>query len=112
MRAAALAVMTLCGGSVLAAQAAPAAAQSPWEFTIAPYGLFPSMQGSTALGNLPPVNVDASASEIFSHLQGGFMLYFQARKGDWAFATDALYMNLGQDVHQDAGWVSGTITMK
>ncbi|HUO51841.1 MAG TPA: hypothetical protein VMT93_04940 [Gemmatimonadaceae bacterium] len=113
------------GVLMLAATAAAAAAQTPapkadsaakpeakWEFTLAPYALMPTMQGHTALGYLPPVNVDADASTIFSHLQGGAMLYFQMRKGDWAFATDAIYMNLGQPVHQDTGWASGDLGMK
>ena len=112
------AILFAAGAARLAAQGTAttpdAAAKAPetWEFTVAPYLLYPTMQGTSGIGYLPPINVEASPSEIFSHLQGGMMLYFQARKGDWAFATDAIYMHLGQDVHQDTGWVSGSLSMK
>ena len=84
------------------APAAPAAAatQAPvgdkWTYLIAPYFLIPTMDGTTGLG---PVSVDVSASsgDIFEHLDFGFMIYTEARKGPWAFALDILYMNLGQD---------------
>jgi hypothetical protein len=101
------------GSSALVAQAAsPSRTPAQWEFTIAPYALFPTMQGTNTVGVLPPLSIDASAKTIFSHLQGGAMLYFGMKKGDWAFATDALYMKLGQDLNPDGNYVSGTLTMK
>ena len=112
-----LATLILAAGAMpLLAQdstvkASPKAA-SKWEFTIAPYVLFPTMQGTNAIGNFPAVSVNASASDIFSHLQGGAMLYFGMKKGDWAFATDVIYMKLGQDINPDSGFVSGSLTMK
>ena len=115
----AIAAMLASAGAAHAAAQGTAAPQdsakkppAEWEFTVAPYVLAPTMQGATGIGSLPTINVDASASDIFSHLQGGMMLYFQARKGNWAFATDGIYMHLGQDVHQDTGWASGSISFK
>jgi len=83
-----------------------------WQWTIAPYLLFPTMQGSTGIGSLPLLHVDASPSEIFSHLHFGAMLYVQARKGSWAFVLDQIYMDLNQDVNPGGIWVNGTVTMK
>ena len=96
MRRIAWMAATLAIGIAAALPAQDSAAKSQpavkpkWEFSVAPYGLFPTMQGTNTLGNLPPLSIDASASETFSHLQGGLMLYFEARKGDWAFATDVI----------------------
>jgi hypothetical protein len=90
---------------------APADADQ-WQWTIAPYLLFPSMQGTTGIGDLPLLHVDASPSDIFSHLHFGAMLYVQARKGTWAFVLDQIYMDLRQDVSPGPTWVTGNVTMK
>jgi hypothetical protein len=112
-------MLLAAGGMALPAQgtaaAAPETTSAPaekWEFTVTPYVLFSTMQGVSKLGNLPAINVDANPSDIFSHLQGGLMLYFEAKKGDWAFASDFIYMHLGQDVNPDTGWVSGSLSLK
>ena len=94
------------------APSTPAATDDHWQFTIAPYALMPNMQGSSGIGNLPPVSVNANPSDVFSHLQGGAMLYFEMKKGNWAFATDALYMNLSDDISPDGGRVSGKVQAK
>ena len=100
------------GAGAAHAQAPAPAATDHWQFTIAPYVLMPNMQGSSGIGNLPPVSVNANPSDIFSHLQGGAMLYFEMKKGNWAFATDALYMNLSDDISPDGGRVSGKVQAK
>jgi hypothetical protein len=82
----------------LAAQSAPGPASDHWSWTVAPYLLMPTMSGDLQIGNMATVNVDAGANTIFSHLQFGAMLYVQARKGDWAFALDGIYMDLAQDI--------------
>ena len=86
--------------------------EASWRFTIAPYLLVPNMSGTTAVGNLPPADVDASPSDIFSHLHFGAMLYFQAAKGPWAFALDGIYMDLKQDLVAGGGRLSGTVQAK
>ena len=102
----------LAMGSSAMAQAAAATPTARWEFDIAPYVLFPTMQGTNTVGNLPTLSINAGAGEIFSHLQGGAMLYLQARKGSWAFATDVIYMKLGMDINPDGKWVAGSATYK
>ena len=76
----------------------PAAAQSPagdtWKVTIEPYILGASMGGTTAVRG-EEITVDMSASDIFSNLQFGAMGIVVARKGDWGFGGDAIWMALG-----------------
>ena len=76
----------------------PAAAQSPagdtWKVTIEPYILGASMGGTTVVRG-EEVTVDMSASDIFSNLQFGAMGIVVARKGDWGFGGDAIWMALG-----------------
>jgi hypothetical protein len=71
--------------------ASPALAQSPgssgtksdeWKFTLAPYLLFPRMDGKTAIQG-HEIEVDVSAIDIFENLQFGGMGYFEARKARW-----------------------------
>jgi len=76
----------------------PAAAQSPagdtWQVTIEPYILGASMGGTTTVRG-EEITVDMSASDIFSNLQFGAMGIVVARKGDWGFGGDAIWMALG-----------------
>ena len=84
---------------ILAAIAAsPAAAQAPsgegWRVTIKPYLLGAGMSGTTTvLGQ--EVTVDTSFSQILENLQFGAMGLVVARKGNWGFGGDAIWMALG-----------------
>jgi hypothetical protein len=75
---------------------APLQAQTAdgWEFTVAPYLLGASMEGTQTVRGRE-VDVDVSASDIFSNLQFGAMGAFVARKGDWGIGTDLMWMALG-----------------
>ncbi len=90
----------------------PAEKDDDWHFTVAPYLLIPTMSGTTQIGNLPQVKINATPSEIFSHLQIGGMLYFQASKGPWSFALDGIYMDLKQKIAPDSSRVSGSVNMQ
>jgi hypothetical protein len=91
---------------LLSLPTSPLLAQSPssggagsdgWQFTVAPYLLIPWMDGDTTVRGLS-VNVDVGPSQIFENLQFGAMGYFEAKKGKWAVAADAVYMALGTTV--------------
>lgn len=69
---------------------------SGWNFTAAPYLLFPGMNGQVAMRGIP-VDVDLSTGDIFENLDFGMMFYFEAANDKWALTFDALYMNLGSD---------------
>jgi len=78
----------------------PAAAQAPtdkWDVTVAPYFMGAAMGGTTAVRGRE-VDVDVSASDIFSNLQFGAMALVVARKGNWGLGGDAIWMALGTTV--------------
>ena len=77
------------------AQDQPAKARK-WEYNITPYLLFPYMNGDVAITGIP-VDVNASPDDIFSNLNFGAMLYFEASSPKWALVLDALYMDLSKD---------------
>jgi hypothetical protein len=94
----------LRGALVLAAAAlcaAPAVAQSPaspptgdgWEFTVAPYLMGASIDGTSFIKG-QSLDVDVSASDIFDHLDLGLMGMAAARKGNWGIVADAVYVSL------------------
>jgi len=84
-----------------------------WTFLVEPYLMFPVMNGTVGLGNLPfDVPVDASTNDIFSNLKMAFMLNVEATNGQWAVGTDILYMSLAQDVKPGLLNKNGEITAK
>jgi hypothetical protein len=83
--------------------ATSAAAQPPpddgWNVFVAPYLMGAAMSGTTAVRGLE-VDVDISASDIFSNLQFGAMGLVVARKGNWGFGSDLIWMALGTTVRE------------
>jgi hypothetical protein len=66
-----------------------------WRFTVAPYLLFPYMDGAVSvLGT--DIGVEATPGDIFDALQFGAMLYLEANNGTWGISLDGLYMDLEQ----------------
>ena len=85
---------------VTAGTPAPAAAQpapDEWNVLVAPYLMGAAMSGTTTVRGVD-VDVDLSASDIFSNLQFGAMGIVIARKGDWGFGSDLIWMALGSTV--------------
>jgi hypothetical protein len=78
--------------------ASPAAAQAPagdsWKITVAPYFLGASMNGTTTVKG-QELDVDMAFSDILDHLKFGAMGLVVARKGNWGFGGDAIWMSLG-----------------
>lgn len=69
--------------------------ESNWNFNIAPYILFPYMNGDVAIKGIP-IDVSVDPGDIFSNLDFGAMLYFEASNSKWVIAFDGLYMDLSQ----------------
>src|SRR5436190_16349705 len=82
-------------------------AAKKWQFIAQPYLMFPTMQGTMGLGQLPDAEIDASPDDIFSHLQFAAMFYFEAAYDRWAITSDVVYMSLDQDIAGKNGIVSG-----
>ena len=67
-----------------------------WEFSVAPYLWFMSMNGNVTVRRLKG-DVDTSFSDIWKNLNYGAMLEYDARKGNWGFWGNTLYANLEDD---------------
>ena len=83
-----------------AASWTPASAQASgdeWDVFVAPYLMGAAMNGTTAVRGLE-VDIDMSASDIFSKLQFGAMGLGIARKGNWGLGGDFIWMALGTTV--------------
>ena len=82
----------------------PAAAQSPtapptgddWECTLAAYLMGASLSGNAVVKGREN-SVDISSSDIFEHLDFGFMGMAAARKGNWGVYGDAVFVALSVD---------------
>lgn len=83
-----------------------------WNYLVQPYVLFAAMDGTTGIGNLPDMNVDASASDIFGNLHMGGMLYAEAYTDKWSVCSDIIYMNLKQGVTSGPVIESGYLQAK
>ena len=66
-----------------------------WDFTLAPYLLFPHMNGQTGIGDAL-ADVDVGPGDIFERLDFGAMLFLELANRDWSVSFDGLYMNLGE----------------
>jgi hypothetical protein len=85
---------------VAAASATPAQAQTAsdeWQVFVAPYLMGAAMSGATTVRG-SELELDLSASDIFSNLQFGAMGLVVARKGNWGFGSDLIWMALGTTV--------------
>jgi hypothetical protein len=69
-----------------------------WEFTIAPYMLFGSVNGDARLGPTAGAEVDASFKDILEKLKFAFMLHGEAYRGRWGLMADYMYLKLGSDI--------------
>jgi hypothetical protein len=83
-----------------------------WSFLLEPYLMFPNISGTTGIADLPDVTVDAGPGDIFSKLQMGAILYFEAANDKWAINTDIIYMDLGQDVKTGTLINNGEVSAK
>lgn len=82
-----------------------------WDFIVAPYLLFPHMNGELAVSGIPS-EVDVSPGDIFSNLNFGAMLYLEMANPEWAITLDGLYMDLGADAELPLSGRAGTVDMK
>jgi hypothetical protein len=108
-------VVTICTSYITYSQDSVVATNKSvkkWNFLIEPYVMAANLQGTIGLGQLPDVSVNASPGDIFSHLQIGAMLNVEASHGNWAFASDILYMSLKQDVSTNKLIAGGGVTAK
>jgi hypothetical protein len=102
----------LVSENLLAQNNANETQKNKWSFLVEPYMMFPNMNGSVGLGDLPEATVDASSNDILGNLKMGFMLNAEATTGKWTIGTDVLYMSLAQGAEPRNLINSGEITAK
>ena len=98
-------------GSLHKAQAQETTTKN-WHHLAEIYLMFPNMSGETAIGELPPVSVDADVSDIFDALEMGAMLYLETTNDDWAITSDFIYMKLGHDLEARTIVKGGELEMR
>ncbi|WP_043612829.1 hypothetical protein [Ensifer sp. ZNC0028] len=65
-----------------------------WTFSFAPYFWAAGLSGDVAQFGLPAVDVDASFSDIFDHLEFGAMAIGEARNGRYSIFADVMYTKI------------------
>lgn len=89
---------TLISSIALAADVTPAPSEaSGWTFTVEPYMWLAGIDGTVAALGGPPVDIDASISDVLSALDIGLMGVGQARNGRFSIAGDAFWVKLGDE---------------
>ena len=68
------------------------------KFILAPYLWGTSLDGTSTVGTLPSLDVDASFSDLLSNLNFGLSLHTEFHTGPWRFALDPTYLSLGIDI--------------
>jgi len=70
--------------------------EKKWNFVVAPYLLFPNMSGEITIQGIP-IDASANAEDIYSNIDLGGMLYFEASTAKWAIILDGYYVDLGAE---------------
>jgi hypothetical protein len=83
-----------------------------YKLYLEPYLMFTSMSGTTGLGNLPNTFICVPASDVFSHLKIGGMLYAEVHNDKLAYTSDLFYANLSEDASGKNGIISGSASLK
>jgi len=83
-----------------------------WHFIVEPYLMMPSINGSVGFGNIPGTSICIPASEVFSHLNFGAMLYAEAHNEKFAISSDFIYASLYQGASSKNGILNGQAGIK
>lgn len=67
---------------------------SDWEILLTPYLWGTSLDGTSAIGMLPPLPIDASFGDILDNLNMALSLHTEFHRGKWAFVIDPMYVSL------------------
>lgn len=68
--------------------------QSPWSFTLEPYGWLPGLTGDVGLKGYPATHIDYSPKTLLSNLKWGAFLKGEARYGRWGLLGDGMFVDL------------------
>ena len=78
----------------------PAPTATEWQHSIAPYLWIPGIEGQMGVNGIVS-DVDASQSDILSHLDFGGFLGLTGQKGKWGYYVDIEYLKLSSEADID-----------
>jgi len=97
--------LLLFGGSPALAQTESSESQDQWQFSGAIYLWGADIGGHTIRGS----EVEVGFSDLLDNLEMAFMGAFAARKNNWSFLADVIYLDLGVDNTADLSIPIGPI---
>ena len=89
------AILILLTAGLLSSNAsAQSAEENSREIILAPYLWGTAISGTSTVGALPPLDIDASFSDLLSNLNFAMSLHTEFRFNDWVFVIDPTYLSL------------------
>jgi hypothetical protein len=88
----------------------PAGFEARWQVGGAAYLWAPSLKGTVGIGELPPVDVDASFLDLLENLDIAFMAVGEVRYDRFGIFTDIMYTKLTVDGTGPLGLLSASVT--
>lgn len=88
--------------------------EEKWRFHLIPYFWMAGLEGDVTLKGFES-KVDASFGDIWDNLEFGGLVHFEARKGEWGFFLDPIYLKLSSDAHidnPDVGRINADVTVE
>jgi hypothetical protein len=79
------------------------------EILLAPYLWGTSINGTSSVGGLPPLDIDASFGDLLSNLNFAMSLHTEFRFDDWVFVIDPTYLSLEMDAALPEPTPPGTV---
>jgi len=67
------------------------------EIVFAPYLWAVGISGTSAVGVLPPLEIDADFGDILSNLNGAMSLHTEFKRGPWVFVIDPTFISIEMD---------------
>ncbi|MEM8768651.1 MAG: hypothetical protein AAGE43_14475 [Pseudomonadota bacterium] len=89
-----VALLLVTCGSVQAGVLRDDKRDTDWEILFSPYLWGSSLKGESQVGVLPPLEIDASFSDIVSNLNIALALHTEFHRGKFAFVVDPMFVSL------------------
>jgi len=67
------------------------------EIVLTPYLWATAISGTSTVGTLPPLDIDASFSDILDNLNFAMSLHTEFKRGPWVFVIDPTYISIEMD---------------
>lgn len=98
--------------SPMATEVQQTTTESGWTFTVAPYFWAAGLSGEVKQFGLPAVDVDASFSDVFDHLEFGVMAMGEARNGPYSIFGDVIYTKIAGQGGTPRGILASDVELK